>query len=319
MNDSNPEQFEVCSCAWCGSSEFTIEFTGPDRLEKFPGKFQFVRCAACGLFRQNPRLTWSFLKKFYPVNYKSYSYIDKTEESKFNRYFRQHGNWKKSKLVKSFIKGGRILEVGCGTGEFLDELLRSGQWNAMGIEPNDHAASQAEARLGIPVYRERIDQFEFENNLFDAVIMWYVLEHLEQPIKSIQKIYMMLKEGGFFFFSMPLVDGWESNLFGKYWSGWDLPRHLYIFPLKLMRQILRDIGFQIVSEKCISSGHAILGHSIEFWTQPWENKYPQIKKWLMKLYLSPIGKTSLMVPLYFSDKLNKSTTYTIVAKKTRHQ
>jgi 2-polyprenyl-3-methyl-5-hydroxy-6-metoxy-1,4-benzoquinol methylase len=264
-------------------------------------------------------LKWRFLKGYYPEEYTSYTLVESQGDNRVKRFIKQYGNWKKRRLVNKYIKKGRILEVGCGSGDFLDELLRSGVWDAVGIEPNENAAQYSEKRLGIPIYQEKFSEVEFENKSFDVLIMWYVLEHLEEPVKSMQKAYKLLHDGGWFVFSIPYLEGWEARVFGEYWSGWDLPRHLYIFPIKLIRQILSEIGFEIVAEKCISSGHAILGHSIDFWTQDWGGKYPQLKKWLMRIYLSPVGKLAFLIPLYISNRIVKSTTLTIVARKTGGQ
>ncbi len=311
----NDLYWEFCVCEWCGSSEFTVEFNGPDRLERLPGTFQIVQCKNCGLFRQNPRLNWDSLIKFYPSEYRSYSNLYKHHVSNFKYFIHQFGNWKKKQCVNRYVDKGRVLEVGCGTGGFLELLLQTGEWHAFGIEPNEKAALFSKERLQIPIINGRFEEVELSRSSFDLIIMWYVLEHLEQPILCLQKAYNILDNGGWLFFSIPFLEGWEARLFGKYWAGWDLPRHLYIFPINMLRQILNEIGFQIVEEKCISSGHAILGHSIDFWTQEWESRHPHIKEWLMRVYLSIFGKIFTLIPLYISDKLTISTTLTIVARK----
>ena len=313
--------WEGCNCSWCGSKEFDLLFRGPDRLEGLPGTFQMVICSQCGLLRQNPRLKWESLKHFYPDEYASYSYVltEGIQENPIRYFIRQYGNWKKRRAIERYQSGGRLLEVGCGTGEFLEELLRTKNWEIVAIEPNENAATYVKSKFSVPIFQSHFDDIDFENGSFDVIVMWYVLEHLPQPISDLRLAYKLLRTNGWLVFSIPNVDSWEAKVFGKYWAGWDLPRHLYLFPRPLLHEILESIGFQVVSEGCISTSYAILGHCIDFWSQTWEHKYPKTKQILIRIYNSWFVRAVLILPLAILDQLKLSTTITLFARKVDTQ
>ena len=307
--------WEGCNCSWCGSEEFDVIFSGPDRLECLPGTFQVVRCNQCGLYRQNPRLRGESLKIYYTDVYASYTFAERVQKNPIRYFIRQYGNWKKRRAIERYQSGGRLLEVGCGTGEFLEELLRTNKWEIVAVEPNEIAASYAKSKFSVPIFQSHFDDIEFEQGSLDVIVMWCVLEHLSQPISDLRLAYKLLKVNGWLIFSMPNVDSWEAKVFGKYWAGWDLPRHLYLFPRPLLHEILESIGFEVVSERCISTNYAILGHCIEFWSQTWEHKYPKTKQILIRIYNSWFVRAGLILPLAVLDRLKLTTTITLFARK----
>jgi 2-polyprenyl-3-methyl-5-hydroxy-6-metoxy-1,4-benzoquinol methylase len=310
----SPLVWEEVECAWCGSTLYDICFEGPDRLERLPGKFRLVRCSQCGLYRQNPRLVWSSLQKYYPEEYKAYAYRDEKTRS-WRQYIENYGNNKRCKAIHRYINGGSILEVGCGTGGFIQELIRSGNWVVSGIEPNQKAAEFTQKKTDATIYPCRFSDVEFEPGSFDAIVLWTVLEHLDQPIKDLQYAYRLLRKNGWLFFSIPNVESLNLKIFKKYWSGWDIPRHLHIFPRSTLHEILHQIGFSIVDERCISTSYQALGHNLEFWSQEWEGKYPRLKKICKAVYYSWLTRMILLMPLAILDRLNLTDTITYFVQK----
>jgi len=266
-------------------------------------------------------LSWESLKHFYLQEYASYSYRinDGIQKKTIRNFIQQYGNWKKRRAIERYQSGGRLLEVGCGTGEFLEELLRMQNWEVVAVEPNEKAASYAKSKLNVKIFQSCFEDFEYESGSFDVIVMWYVLEHLPQPISGLRLAYKLLKANGWLIFSIPNVESWEARVFGKYWVGWDLPRHLYLFPRPLLHEILESIGFQVVSERCISTSYAILGNCIDFWSQSWEHKYPKAKQILIRIYNSWFVRAGLILPLAVLDRLKLSTTITLFARKVNPQ
>lgn len=315
MNTTDNLEWEENSCDWCGSTETEFIFKGPDRLERLPGTFTMVRCTRCGLYRQNPRLIWTSLEKYYPEDYSSHPRLVKDIPNAWRRLDRRYGPWKRIRAIESFQKGGRLLEVGCGTGYFLEEALRSPHWDVSGIEPTTKAAEYAQQNLPANIYKGRFSDVDLPSEYFDVIAMWNVLEHLDHPIADLKYAYHLLKDSGWLVLAVPNLESLEAKIFNQFWVGWDLPRHLYIFPRDLLDEILVSIGFKVITRRCISTSYSVLGHSLDFWSQSWEMTHPKARNILLSAYYSIIGRVAMIFPLWFLDRLKTSTIVTVFAQK----
>jgi len=308
--------WEECPCDWCGDCESESIFDGPDRLEGLPGTFRVVRCKNCGIYRQNPRLKWSSLQNYYKDDYIAYDYTRAADLNRWNRWVKNYGNVKRRKFIERFVPGGHLLEVGCGTGAFLKVMQNSGRWEVVGIEPSTEASDFAREYTQALILNQRLSEAVLEPESFDAAVLWNVIEHLEQPVTDLKYLSTLLKKDGWLFFSVPNLNSLDARLFGHTWAGWDLPRHLYVIPLKTYDQILESIGFKTIEIRCLSTSYASFGHSLSFWSQTWEARYPQLSRWLHRIYYSWVNRILLLAPLAIQDRLNLSSIITICAQKS---
>ncbi len=308
--------WEECACDWCGSADSQPVFAGPDRLEGLPGRFYMARCKQCGVYRQNPRLTWDSLEQYYPEDYTSHPRLVQEEPTRLRRLDKRYGPWKRLRAVERYQPGGSLLEVGCGTGLFLEEALRSGRWQVTGIEPSQRAAEYASQKLGVTVHPGRFSEVQLPAATYDVVALWNVVEHLEHPVQDLRYAWSLLKPGGWLIFSVPNLESLERRIFGDYWVGWDLPRHLYLFPQKTLEEILVSLGFRVAGKRCISTSYSVLGHSLDFWSQSWAERRPSLRRLLLGAYRSLPGRLAMIPPLWVLDRLNLSTILTIFAQKT---
>jgi len=306
--------WEDLPCEWCVSNESEIVHEGPDLQTNFPGQFRFVRCKKCGLYRQNPRLNWESLKNYYPNQYHSFDF-ERQKQNWLTKVDRRYGVWKRLKAIEKFCAGGKLLEVGCGTGSFLEEVMRSGKWEAEGIEPVFQAAEYAKSTLSIQIHNKVFAEVQLPKQTYDIVVMWNVLEHLSHPIQDLRKSWDLLKPGGLLVFSVPNLNSLGAKIFGRYWVGWELPRHLFLYPMNTLRSILTQIGFELLETRCLSTSYGTLGTSLTFWTNSWNEKYKNISKILMAIYWSYPMKAILIMPLWLVDRLKKSTIITIFIQK----
>lgn len=307
--------WEEVVCDWCGSSSTKLLFEGPDRLLKQPGRFRMVRCQQCGLIRQNPRLTWKSLRHFYPEDYVSYAPLIRDETSRWRRMERRYGMRKRMRAIERFQRGGRLLDVGCGTGIFLEEAQRSKHWEVMGLEPNEKAATYARQALQVPILPGLFHEIALPSDSVDVITLWNVLEHLDHPISSLRHAHRLLRDDGWLVFSIPNVESLDALIFGHYWLGWDLPRHLYLFPRSVLRTVLTATGFRIVAMRCIAASYAALGHSLEFWSQTWNANYDFARRLLLRVYGTLPIQVGLGTPLWILSLLNLSPVITIFAQK----
>jgi len=308
-------KWENVACDWCGSTDSELLFEGPDRLLHLPGQFRMTRCRQCGLMRQNPRLAWESLKYYYPEDYSPHVPLVREETSVLRRLDRRYGMWKQMRAVERFQRGGRLLDVGCGTGVFLEEAQRSGRWEVVGIEPTEKAAAYARKVLGVPVHEGRFSDIDLPVNSFDAITLWNVLEHLAYPIADLRRAHQLLRENGWLVFAIPNVESLAARIFGPYWVGWDLPRHLYLFPSPVLRAILSALGFRCVAFNCMSGSYSTLRDNLEFWSQSWNPRYRALARRLLQLYRSFPVRVGLGLPLWVLDLLNLSSVVTVFARK----
>ncbi len=244
-------RFESVACDFCGSTEVEPLFTGPDRLLSLPGQFRVVRCAGCGLVRQDPRPTRDSIDFYYPPEYEPYSIAIDEEPSRLRRWDRRYGMRKRLRAIERHCPGGRLLDVGCATGNFLYEMARSGRWQVEGVEPNAEAACYGREHLGLTIHVGELTAVDLPPGTYDVITMWNVFEHLHDPMANLQALARLLKPGGWFVFSIPNLDSWEHKLLGKYWMGWELPRHLYYPSATLMTAMLQRVGMKLQDWQCL--------------------------------------------------------------------
>jgi 2-polyprenyl-3-methyl-5-hydroxy-6-metoxy-1,4-benzoquinol methylase len=301
------------SCRWCEEAKFEVIVKGPDLLLDLPGDFQFVECVNCGLLRQNPYPDWESLKEYYPEDYSSYLPQASEIQSHSLRLDKRYGLWKRVNLVNKYKSSGRWLDIGCGTGRVLQEALVWKKWDLMGIEPVKHAAEYTHQRTGIPIINDRLENFVGYEFFFDIITMWDVLEHLNDPIKNLEKISEILKPNGLFVFSMPNLDSWDRKLFKANWIGYDLPRHMHLFPAKLLKEILTKYDFTILKKKCVAGSHGAFMLDLEFLSRGNKSKF--LEKILSKGPDFIIPRFFTLLPMWILDRLKLGSNITYVIQK----
>jgi len=255
---------ETTVCNLCGSPEAAVVYHLSDYLlEKPDVQATLVRCQNCGLVYQNPRPTLSEMGAHYPPEYDSYNPDGGEKASWLMRRLVQYGLDKRVRFVTRAVEGGRLLDVGCATGLFL-RAVPSDRFQVQGVEVSPHAAEIAR-RLGLDVFTGTLEQAAFPAASFDAVTLWDVLEHLHDPLASLQEITRILKPGGALIFRVPHGGSWDARLFGRYWAGLDTPRHLYVFDRQTLIALLAKAGLQIESESCAIGSYPTFVLSVRFW------------------------------------------------------
>lgn len=268
-------EFETLTkCPSCQALKIKLLLKANDLLSQKPGEFFLSKCQQCGLVFQNPRIK----EKDIGFYYESIDYFKEPkrtnpekEKQEFANFFsflkvflkqqilrnhlgygKQNIFWllifpfKKSLLAKSypyFIKGGKLLEVGCSNGSFLEELQSLG-WQARGVEMSERSAQFAREKRNLEVENKRLEECNFKENEFDAIIMNMVLEHLYSPFESLKKITQWLKPEGQLIFSLPYFQGFEFWAFKEFTYGLQLPTHQTFFKQTILRAYLKHLGFK---------------------------------------------------------------------------
>ena len=143
-------------------------------------------------------------------------------------------------LVPHFVRGGKLLEVGCGNGDSLERYRELGWQNLHGVELSDSAARIAR-RAGFNVKTTTIESAleTYPDKTFDAIVAVMVLEHLANPFAVVRQVARKLKPGGEFLFSTVIRDSIDGRVFGKYGVCFDFPRHMVFFRKRDLNAMLR--------------------------------------------------------------------------------
>jgi SAM-dependent methyltransferase len=161
---------------------------------------------------------------------------------------------------------GRVLDVGCATGSLLAEVRARG-WESHGIEPDAASAAFARDRLGLDVRRGTLKDANFPGEHFDLVCFWHVLEHAPNPRETLREAARVARPGATLLLSLPDPGSWMAALFGPYWCGWDVPRHLCLFPRMVLARMLKETGWMDVRMLAHGGRHWYFTMSLENWAR----------------------------------------------------
>lgn len=137
--------------------------------------------------------------------------------------------------------GGRLLDVGCGNGSFM-QVARGCGWDVVGIDPDPKAVAHALGQ-GLRVIQGDIEHFEGASEIFNVITLNHVIEHLHDPVAVLKACYRLLKPGGSLWLETPNVDSLGHRRYLKNWRGLETPRHLVLFNQKSLTKALADAGF----------------------------------------------------------------------------
>jgi SAM-dependent methyltransferase len=210
-----------------------------------------VRCTQCGLLYVNPRPTQKEIENFYPDFYCWKETIDSATYfsgaiKKLEKIYRLHLlNYEVKKALKfTRINSGRILDVGCGTGDRLD-IFRKNGFEVFGVEVSS-SAKFAQESLKLNVFQGGLLEAGFADNFFDLITLYNVLEHTHNPGQVLREAHRILKKSGFLIIQVPNTDSLQFKIFQKRWAAFDVPRDLYYFNILLLKGILKKEDFEVL-------------------------------------------------------------------------
>lgn len=153
------------------------------------------------------------------------------------------------------VKTGRALDIGCGSGRFLQTLQAFG-WAVAGLELSDETATSARTINGLFV---ETSLNAFAENSFNLITMTHVLEHIRDPLQVLTKCSGLLKDGGIIAVAVPNIDSWQARITTNNWFHLDLPRHLWHFSESWLTKTFLDLGFEPVTVRRLDLAHNTFG------------------------------------------------------------
>ena len=220
----------LTTCPVCENSKMNVFLTVKDHFLTGE-KFTIVNCSNCGFRFLNPRPDKTDISRYY--NSEDYISHDAEKKSLFSmlyRIIRKSAIKNKYRILGKNPKEQNILDIGCGTGEFLSFCQKKGM-TATGVEPNEKARNFAIAINNVPVFDESHLDGMTEGS-YDFITLWHVLEHVHDLNERMIKIRQLLKPGGTAIIAIPNSASWDANHYKEFWAAYDLPRHLYHFNQK---------------------------------------------------------------------------------------
>ncbi|OIO33032.1 MAG: hypothetical protein COX96_06730 [Candidatus Omnitrophica bacterium CG_4_10_14_0_2_um_filter_44_9] len=219
-------------CYICGSGEKSFI--------KKEGRWDIVECKVCSFVYITPLPDEQFLK----LHYQQYLPADAVSIAQWRammaEIFRRSLNVIES---ESNYKRGTLLDIGCGYGFFLEKARQKG-WRVFGIEPCDHAREYAKSK-SLDIEEGNLFDRKYLDETFDVVTLFYVLEHLPEPLRYLKEVYRILKPGGLLLARVPHTTPIVKilRLFGIRNRLYDVPSHLSDFSPRTLARALEKTGF----------------------------------------------------------------------------
>lgn len=275
-----PELRTRTTCPICGGIDVQIRFADcRDLLFAAPGEFRVAECAACGALFCDPQITPDQFDTYYLASYypTAEQIRARLRAKRFTRWAlrrfwgpaardtaarraarRAFGIFSRELRMAPPVQGaGRLLEVGCSSGEKLF-LLRDCGWQAEGIEPSSDAHAEAE-KLGLPAQHCSLEDADLQHGAYDVIELTHVLEHLIDPVGCLSKLRDALAPGGKILLTLPNGRGLGLQVFGRYWQGLDLPRHCVVYTPGTLRALCSRVGLEVRLVRNLVSSEVIIG------------------------------------------------------------
>ena len=237
------------SCPNCGSNKISLALSPKDYTVS--GEvFEVWECKDCSQrFTQNVPGKENIGAYYQSQDYISHSDTSKGLVNSIYHKVRKRTLIQKRNLIETITgeKKGNILDVGAGTGAFLN-TMKIANWNGIGIEPDKNAREKAKELYGIIL--ENLEKiYSLPPHSFDAITMWHVLEHVHDLHEYVDQLKKLLSSTGKLFIAVPNYTSHDAKIYKEFWAAYDVPRHLYHFSPKAMKNLLNAHGFNIEKTK----------------------------------------------------------------------
>jgi len=275
---------ENSHCYLCGREGAALYENQRDRLWNAPGVWSLMRCRDCDFIWINPKPVPEDIHKLYSdyfthdIDHEASGSLDFSRlcwkkkirysilRSGFNYNFAVPGFWAfTGKLLSSvsllkelagrsimYLEGdrrGRLLDVGCGNGQLLSRMKGLG-WDVYGTEPDPQAAGIAKGQMNLDkASYGMLEDIKYPDNYFDVITMNHVIEHVYDPVSTLQECRRILKPTGIIVIATPNVNGLASRIFGENARHLEVPRHLFLFSPKSIKAVLVKSGFKLIRQR----------------------------------------------------------------------
>lgn len=225
---------ETVSCLLCRLDESGLRAT-------IDG-WRVVRCRRCGLAYLNPRPAEAELEALYSEAYfrseQCRAGVEDAEKAISERT-------EDIVAIERFKRNGALLDIGCAAGHLLVAARRRG-WDVTGIEFSEWAGRIAKEQFGLEVLVGIVESLTLPRKRFDVITAYHVLEHLPDPLKTLEHLSRWMKDDGLLVIRLPNLQSFDAWYYKEQWEGWKVPFHFYHFSPNTLKRLLGLAGFQVM-------------------------------------------------------------------------
>jgi hypothetical protein len=236
------DRFVMINCPCCNNKKTKEEFV--------KGEFNFNLCPKCDTLFITPRPTREILDSFY-INSKAVALFTRELAVK-EKYRKKYIFERRASLIIDFLNSvgktkGRLIEIGCSIGSFLDIIKKKSDFIVEGVEPDNKACLEC-AKKGIMIHMTTLEDFNALSTRYDIALNFETIEHVFSPYQFLCKINNLLNKGAYIGFTTPNWHGFDMMALGKFYKNIHGPCHLNYFNVDSIDLLLERCGFKVVKK-----------------------------------------------------------------------
>jgi len=203
--------------------------------------YSLYRCKHCGLiFKHIGSLKQGGVQELQDCVYTESYMANRSYQRRLIKGMNKH----RLGVLNKWMEGGDLLEIGCGTGEFLEEARKKG-FNACGVDASQRLATYA-LKKQIEVKYGRIEDLRLQLHHFHVICMFHLIEHIEKPMRFLKSICDLLQKNGILFIITPNAESFSNKIFGWQHPNYTQDDHLCFFSKRTLKKLLAGQGFEVV-------------------------------------------------------------------------
>ena len=224
---------DLTACGICSHQDVSLRYSKKD--------FSIAQCHSCGVLFRTPQPTFEEVRQLYTTAYYNPWHLEKEEGVK---KIKMDTFEKRLREIQIYVSGGKILDLGCATGFFL-KMAQSRGFEPYGIELSEFSFVQAHKKFGDTIFHGTIEDGPFENDFFDVITMFDLLEHVKDPVATLRRCKEILKPKGIIVAVLPDVSSITAKLMGSNWTHYK-DEHLYYFSKRTISALLKQESYEVV-------------------------------------------------------------------------
>lgn len=221
------------------STEFTLELKDYFLTQE---DFVLKQNAEFGFLETFPQPLENLAKYYESEHYISHSDSSKSLSDKIYQFIKTINIHHKFSMLKNPKSGSKILDYGCGAGDFL-AFAKTKNLEVLGVEPNENAREIAQKKVGQnSILNSEINEI---SETFDIITLWHVLEHIPNLYDFIEELKSHLNPNGKIYIAVPNYNSFDAKFYKKHWAAYDVPRHLWHFSPESIETLFNSFGMKI--------------------------------------------------------------------------
>lgn len=238
FGDRNKEMQNCCICGSIDSARFCSK-DGQD----------YVKCLHCdhvylAMHSHDNRESTTVVPE-----YATHHISESKQQWDFSSFKREKVFLPRLNTMKKYTQPGLLLDIGCSNGAFVQAAISEG-WDGCGIELRESSAQVARG-FGVKIYTEPLEKLALQSDVYSAITMWQVLEHLNDPNTVLKECNRIMRLGGVLAFSTPNVKSIGSMALKEHWPAVDPGAHFNLFNSANLERLLARFGFAKCQIDCL--------------------------------------------------------------------